>query len=54
MGLKTPTNFWTKWAILLVLSVLVGMFFLSIMLMSSLNLSFAHNAMADLRQQQIA
>jgi GGDEF domain-containing protein len=54
MGLKTPTNFWTKLAIMLVLSVLVGVFFLGILLMSSLNLTFAQNAMADLRQQQIS
>ncbi len=41
-------------AIMLVLSVLVGVFFLGILLMSSLNLTFAQNAMADLRQQQIS
>lgn len=53
MGLKTPTNFWTKLSIMLILSVLVGVFFIGILLMSSLNLKFSQAAMAELRQQQI-
>ncbi|WP_339650423.1 EAL domain-containing protein [Halopseudomonas pelagia] len=54
MELKTPANFWTKFSIMLVLSVLVGVFFIAILLMSSLNLKFSQAAMSELRQQQIA
>lgn len=54
MGLKTPTNFWTKLSIMLVLGVLVGVFVIGILMMSSLNLKFSQGAMTDLRQQQIS
>jgi c-di-GMP phosphodiesterase len=53
MELKAPTNFWMKLPIMLLISVLVGVFVLGIVLMSTLNLDFAQSRMAELRQQQI-
>lgn len=48
-----PTNFWMKLPIMLLISVLVGVFVLGIVLMSTLNLDFAQSSMAELRQKQI-
>jgi c-di-GMP phosphodiesterase len=53
MELKSPTNFWMKLPIMLLISLLVGAFILAIVLMSTLNLDFAQSRMAELRQQQI-
>lgn len=53
MELKALTNFWMKLPIMLLISVLVGVFVLGIVLMSTLNLDFAKSRMAELRQQQI-
>lgn len=53
MELRTP-NLWMKLSIMLVLGVLVGVFFIGMMFMSSLNLEFAQDRMAELRQQQIS
>lgn len=48
-----PANFWMKFPIMLLISLVVGVFFLGIVLMSRLNLDFAESRMAELRQQQI-
>jgi c-di-GMP phosphodiesterase len=54
MVLKLPANFWMKFPIMLLVGVLVGVFIIGIVLMSTLNLDFAQSRMAELRQQQIA
>jgi c-di-GMP phosphodiesterase len=53
MALKMPANFWMKLPIMLLISLLVGVFVLGIVLMSTLNLDFAQSRMTELRQQQI-
>ncbi|MCC5870301.1 MAG: EAL domain-containing protein [Gammaproteobacteria bacterium] len=53
MELKAPPHFWMKLPIMLVISLLVGVFLVGIVLMSTLNLGFAQSRMAELRQQQI-
>ncbi len=53
MELKASTSFWMKLPIMLLVGVLVGVFVLGIVFMSSLNLEFAQSRMAELRHQQI-
>lgn len=53
MELKTLANYRMKLPFMLLISLLVGVFVLGIVLMSTLNLDFAQSRMAELRQQQI-
>ena len=50
---KMPGNMPTQRLIMLVLSLLVVLFIMGMLLMSRLNLDFAQQAMAELRQRQI-
>ncbi|UAW99374.1 EAL domain-containing protein [Halopseudomonas nanhaiensis] len=53
MAVMTLGNFRIKRSIMLVLTLLVAVFVLGMILMSTLNLDFAQRAMAELRQRQI-
>lgn len=53
MAMMTLGSFRIKRSIMLVLVLLVAVFILGMVLISTLNLNFAQNAMAELRQRQI-
>ena len=53
MGLKNLVERRMKRLILLVLIALIGVFLVGMLVMSSLNLDFSQQAMAELRQRQI-
>ncbi|HDZ55275.1 MAG TPA: bifunctional diguanylate cyclase/phosphodiesterase [Pseudomonas xinjiangensis] len=54
MALRRFRNFRIQRSIMLILLLLIGVFIVGMVVMSSLNLNFAQSAMAELRQKQIS